>query len=227
MAVCGHVRGPRPSRSQVQDRELWHTNALPSPGRFSESLSPADSSAQPRQEPGRKGLPQSPAQGGSCTLIQVSVYRTLAAEVTEAATAPGGAPGPGVCPGSSGQPCSQVWKKCGKGILLFRQLGGWGGRLSKVNRVNRASEQGPKVAEGPASGLRPVTPTGAPRAMGGQEPEAGPASLGPQGLRELQGSGRQPRRKVRGGGAWPVRGRRRRRRCSACPWWWGAPRGSA
>lgn len=29
---------------------------FPSPGRFSESLSPADSSAQPRQEPWRKGL---------------------------------------------------------------------------------------------------------------------------------------------------------------------------
>lgn len=57
--------------------------------------------------------------------------------------------------------------------------------------------------------------------------EAGPGSLGPRGPRGCWAVVVGREEKARGGWAWPIRGRRRTRRCSGCPWWWGAPRGSA
>lgn len=171
MAVCGHVRGPRPSRSHVQDRELWHTNALPV---SREVLGVAVSSGQQCAAPTgalEEGASAVSGSGeGGCKLIQVSglwqqksprplppreALRGLAS--VQAAQA---------SPVLQSGPQKEAWE----GNSAFQAAGRAGRASLQSDQVNRAGEQGPKVAEGPASGLRPVTPTGAPRAMGGQEP---------------------------------------------------------
>lgn len=228
MAVCGHVRGPRPSRSHVQDRELWHTNALPV---SREVLGVAVSSGQQCAAPTgalEEGASAVSGSGGGCKLIQVSglwqqksprppppreALRGLAS--VQAAQA---------SPVLQSGPQKEAWE----GDSAFQAAGRAGRASLQSDQVNRTSaSKVPRSQRAPPPACARSLQLALPGPWEVRSLEAGPASLGRQGLRELLGSGHQPRGKVPGGGAWPIRGRRRRRRCSACPWWWGAPRGSA
>lgn len=222
--------------------ELWYGQLSRLPGDFlSHHLQ--GTSSLPRWEPWRKGLQQPRGAGrglesdpGLCVCPKPGAEilgLQLCWEKLGAAFSPLGLSGQLAEPPLRSSPAHG--RSRGRGLgLSGRRVGedGWKrtscyGGMSR-NSVSvcwaRSTREAPAEGAGSASGSGPDLSHGDSESSGWRSGAWRPGARGPRSCWAVV-VGKDA--EVQGGPARPIRGRRRTRRCSGCPWWWGAPRGSA